>query len=463
MKEEQTLPLIAAKTIEQHHMLKQGDSVLLGVSGGADSVALLVFLRQIAPGLGLKLKVGHVNHCLRGEESDGDEEFVRRLAQKLGVEFVCSSFDAKTEAKKAGMGLEEYARLRRYEFFHQWAGEDGIIATAHTLDDAMETVLLNLTRGTGIRGLRGIPYVRDRIIRPLRDCTREQVEAFLMEAGQDYRTDSTNCTDIYSRNKLRHQVIPVLRQLNSGLPRAFQSLMTQMTDQWKMTEELTDRAERECTLETGRLDRQRLLELPPPVRENLWLRLLEREKVPVSSGALERLERCALQGKGAVEPRRGLRLRAASREVWLEREIPPLPPFETPWLDLPREKSLLYPVFPGRNLRLTVLPEKTGISAEKINNKDLKNQLDYDTICKAVLLRSPKPQDLLRQRGKDNGIPFLYRTGSRGLTSGAISRMLVMEDREGIIWAQGLGAADRCRVTAQTSRILYIEVLEDVE
>ena len=462
MKEEQRLPQIAANTIRQHHMFKQGDSVLLGVSGGADSVALLVFLRQMSPQWGITLRVGHVNHRLRGEESDGDEKFVRALAQRLEVAFVSGSFDAKGEAKAAGMGVEEYARLRRYQFFRQWAGEKGLIATAHTLDDAMETVILNLARGTGVRGLRGIPYVRDRVIRPLRDCTREQVEAFLREQGQPFRTDSTNLTDLYHRNLVRHQVIPVLRQLNPGLSRTFQGLMNQMTAQWQMTEELAGKAEKDCALPNGRLARQKLLGCPAPVRQNLWLRMLEQKNITVSAKTVEELERLAVQGCGAVELRRGLRMRASQKELWLEQEEQPVPSFGTPWINLPEKGSLLLPFCAGKKIRLTVLLEKQGISPEKINNKDLKKRLDYDTICNAVLLRTPRPKDSLRQRGKDNDVFFLYRTGSRGLSGGAISKMVVLEDCHGVVWAQGLGAADRCQVTAQTSRILYIEVLEDV-
>ncbi|MEG1778200.1 MAG: tRNA lysidine(34) synthetase TilS, partial [Angelakisella sp.] len=157
----------ARDTINCYHMCGQGDRIAVGVSGGGDSVALLAFLCSVRTELGIEILACHVNHRLRGEESDGDEEFVRTLAERLGVPFRLCTFDAAAEARGAGMGVEEYSRQRRYAFFEECAGTDGRIATAHTLSDAAETMLFNLLRGTGVKGLCGIPRLRGNIIRPL--------------------------------------------------------------------------------------------------------------------------------------------------------------------------------------------------------------------------------------------------------------------------------------------------------
>ena len=162
------------QTIARHKMLRQGDTVAVGVSGGADSVALLCFLYENRARWNLTLRVCHLNHSLRGEESLRDQRFVEDLARDLDLEFCLAVGDAAGEARLRGLSVEEAARELRYDFFRACAGPDGKIATAHTRSDSMETLLLNLTRGTGVRGLRGIPPVRDKIIRPLSDVTRQE-------------------------------------------------------------------------------------------------------------------------------------------------------------------------------------------------------------------------------------------------------------------------------------------------
>ncbi|MBR5381830.1 MAG: tRNA lysidine(34) synthetase TilS [Oscillospiraceae bacterium] len=197
-------------------MLPYGARVLAAVSGGADSVCLLLILAAVSKERGLVLSAGHFNHCLRGEESDGDEAFVKALCERLGVPFLAGRGDVRAEAEKTGESLEEAARRLRYAFLEE-AAAGARIATAHTASDNAETVLLNLTRGAGTRGLAGIPPVRGDIIRPMLTLTRTEAEAYLREKGQTYREDSTNASDDYTRNLLRHRVLPVLREINPAL------------------------------------------------------------------------------------------------------------------------------------------------------------------------------------------------------------------------------------------------------
>ncbi len=197
-------------------MLPEGGLVLAAVSGGADSVCLLHALDMLKDELGFKLAALHFNHCLRGAESDGDETFVAEICEKLGVELHLGRGDVKKEAERAGEGIEETARKLRYKFFFEEAKELGAscIATAHTADDNAETVVMNLTRGGAARGLSGIPPVRDNLIRPLLGATRAEVESFIFENKLTYREDSSNSCDVYTRNFVRHRVIPLLKQIN---------------------------------------------------------------------------------------------------------------------------------------------------------------------------------------------------------------------------------------------------------
>ena len=193
--------------IRRYEMVKPGDRVICAVSGGADSVALLLAMYLLKEKLDIRLEATHFNHKLRGEESERDEKFVRDLCDRYDIPLHIGSKEVRPGKK----GLEAAAREARYAFF---ATLDGKIATAHTADDNAETVLMHLIRGTGLKGLGGISPVRDNLIRPMLLVTRNQVLDFLDEYHQPYVEDSTNETDAFLRNRLRHRVMPLLREEN---------------------------------------------------------------------------------------------------------------------------------------------------------------------------------------------------------------------------------------------------------
>ena len=196
--------------IRDYDMIQPGDRITCAVSGGADSVALLFALYLLKDKLDIQLCAAHFNHRLRGEESDGDEAFVRDFCEGYHIPLTVGSGDVVAGKK----GLEAAARDARYEFFKTIPGK---IATAHTADDNAETVLMHVIRGTGLKGLGGIAPVRDQLIRPMLCVTREQVLAFLQEYNLRYVNDSSNETDAFLRNRLRHHVMPLLRKENPRL------------------------------------------------------------------------------------------------------------------------------------------------------------------------------------------------------------------------------------------------------
>lgn len=200
------------ETIERNDMVRPGHRVGLGVSGGADSVAMLRAFSDLRSELGISLAVLHFHHQLRGAEADDDERFVRTLAAELHLEFESGTADVSREAKLNGWNLEEAARKLRYQFFASaaQAGNLDRIAVAHTANDQAETVLSHLVRGTGLTGLAGIYPVAGIIIRPLLDAPREELRAFLTELGQPWREDSTNQDTTRTRARIRHQLIPLL-------------------------------------------------------------------------------------------------------------------------------------------------------------------------------------------------------------------------------------------------------------
>lgn len=201
--------------IEEKHLLSFGDKVLVALSGGADSVALLRVLLR----LGYACEAAHCNFHLRGEESVRDERFVRALAERLGVPLHVIHFDTNAYAVSHNVSVEMAARELRYDWFAKLRQECGakVVAVAHHRDDSVETFLLNLVRGTGINGLQGIRPVNGDVVRPLLCVSRVEILDYLSSLGQDYVTDSTNLQDEFVRNKLRLNVIPILETINPSV------------------------------------------------------------------------------------------------------------------------------------------------------------------------------------------------------------------------------------------------------
>lgn len=198
--------------MEQHGMLLECGRVIAGVSGGADSVCMLLILKTCCDRKNLPLQVVHIEHGLRGEESLADAAFVEDLCRKLKIPCTVLHKDVASLADREGLSTEEAGRMVRYDAFQKVCREDGRIAVAHNMQDQAETVLFHLARGTGLDGLAGMQPVRGNIIRPLLCCSREEIEDWLRKQGQTWRTDATNQDTAYSRNLLRHQILPVLQQ-----------------------------------------------------------------------------------------------------------------------------------------------------------------------------------------------------------------------------------------------------------
>lgn len=221
------------ETISKYNLLPDKGKVLVAVSGGADSVCLLHILCAMRGEHGFKVFAAHLNHGIRGAEADADEEYVRALCDKLKVRLFVEHADIPAIAKNNGMSEEEAGRHERYKFFRRICDENNIslTATAHNKNDQAETVIMRIVRGSGISGLRGIKYKReDGVIRPLLDVTRDEIEKYCLNNNLKYKTDSTNLDDSYTRNKIRHSVIPALCEINPSAVDALSKLARSLSD-----------------------------------------------------------------------------------------------------------------------------------------------------------------------------------------------------------------------------------------
>ncbi len=208
-------------------LIPPGSRVLCAVSGGADSMCLLHMLSRRED---ISLMAAHFNHQLRGEEADRDEQFVRSWCEEYAIPFHLGSQDVRAEAQRRRMGIEETARALRYGFLSQLAikVKADRIATAHNAGDNAETVLMHLLRGSGLQGLTGIEPVRWKYVRPLLTTSRKEIEAYLIQHGVPHVEDSSNADDTYTRNRVRHQLIPLLEEMNPGFVRRLSSAIPRL-------------------------------------------------------------------------------------------------------------------------------------------------------------------------------------------------------------------------------------------
>lgn len=274
-------------------------NITVALSGGADSVALLCCLYMLKEELDISLSACHVNHNLRGEESDGDELFVRRLCRMLDIPLYVRNIRVADYVGRHE-STELVARRIRYDFFGE-LGRGRLIATAHTASDNCETVLINLIRGTALSGLCGIPPKRDNIIRPLIDCTREEIERFCRENSLGYVTDSTNLTDDYTRNKLRLNIIPELKRINPSLVAAIGRMSRSVTLDDKYLDKIAC-GEKSKAYRDGKYYVPALCSLDECILRRVAAMILEENDIPTSALTITKTVQIIRDGKGKINP-----------------------------------------------------------------------------------------------------------------------------------------------------------------
>jgi tRNA(Ile)-lysidine synthase len=352
-------------------LLKPGLRLAVGLSGGADSVALLRALAEQSKELGLVLHAAHLHHGLRGEEADGDLEFARELAAELGLPFHEAWVDCSAEAKACGETIEEAARRLRYGWFRQLiaAGEVDAVATAHTLDDQAETVLAKFLRGAWTEGLGGIhpvvEFPEGRILRPLLAATRVEIEAYLAALGKEWREDSSNRHLTFTRNRIRHELLPLLEGWNPRLREHLAQMAALARDEEAWWSAEVARLGPQLLLHGrpvrggGReacgglsIDVTRLARLAPALQRRL-LRLAAKEMgAAIDFPATETLRSLVLAGRAGqrLELSQGLRVERTARELRLA--ILPVSPSDT---EAAAEYTLSIPgVVTGFGVRLRI-------------------------------------------------------------------------------------------------------------
>lgn len=425
-------------TLARFSLLEKNTVVTVALSGGADSMALLTALVKLKTKLGITVKAAHLNHLIRGDEALRDEEFVKQQCKSLGIELICERADVPSIAKDHNQSLELAARTVRYEFLNRV--NEGVIATAHTASDNLETVILNLSRGTSIDGLCGIPVKRDSFIRPLLFCTREMIEEYCRANKIPFVTDSTNLSDDYTRNKIRHSVVPVLKSLNPSVEKSV--LRTSLS-----LKEISDGLKVRATefLNTNCADKVLSLngfkDLEPEIAKRVIVEFVKRcdNKISLENCHIEEINKiCLTGGRTSIPNNKSCTVKNNCLSVIMSREIPP-------------QKDIF-------EVKITKKGSDFLQSTKNVNNLFLNNSLDCDKIIGKSVIRTRKSGDSIRlkNRGCTKSLTKLYN--ECGIPVSERDIIPVIADDKGVVWIHGIGVAQRCAVSENTKKAYIIEV-----
>lgn len=440
-------------------LLRHGH-VLAAFSGGADSSCLLLLLRDWCLAHGIELTAAHVNHMIRGEEADRDETFCRERCRELGIPLSVLREDVPARAKERGMGLEECAREVRYAYFDELTGGRGLIATGHNATDNLETVLFRMLRGTGLRGLCGIPPVRDgRFLRPLIRDGGESIRRWCAENGVPYVTDGTNLEPGCGRNVLRLRVLPEMRRLFPD-PEAAVSRMTELLSEDE--DLLEDLAEEVLPRGSTSLSREILVGLAPAEASRVLRNMAEAAggKVPEAIHIRAALSMAREGGSGSLSLPGGIRCVLDRGTVRMERDTRDVDgSFQREPVEIPGD----FPggvVFEDGFCRLLCIPGDAAFPSIELNSEEniykssISVSLCFDKIAFACRVRGRLPGDVIRFGGMTRRVKTLF--SDRKLPAGIRASLPLIEDGEGLLWIPGFPPRDGVLWKGDGRRLTFI-------
>jgi len=456
--------------IRSHKLVAGGCRVVVAVSGGPDSVCLLHLLAGLREEMGIELHIAHLDHRLRGEESAADAAYVERLARSLGIPLTTGKEDVKAYRREKRLSLEEAAREVRYSFLADTAeaAGAGYIATGHTLDDHIETVLMHIIRGTGVRGLTGLQPIKEwrlngrkvNIIRPLLGINRSETAAYCRQHNLEPRQDSTNLSLSSFRNRIRQQLLPLLEEYNPGIREALLRTAAAAADEVAFFDtEVSRRWQAVATEQNGviALDKEAFLSTPPALKRHLL-----RAAVEKLLGSLKDIEtrhiEAVMSALGKTAGRRlnlpqGLLFYIDYDRYLLGRNLANLCPYPVIGgeckLNIPGETQL-----PGWIVRAEIEKGKPGLTPDN----DFSACFDIDKSGTELTVRHRRPGDFFQPLGMDETkkvnrfmidekVPQFWRT-----------RVPIVCSPQQVLWLVGYRIDNRVKVTEKTKQVLRLEL-----
>lgn len=417
-------------------IFSKGDRVLVALSGGADSTALLSALCTLRERFGIKVSAFHMNHNLRGEESIRDEEFCKSLCNRLGVDIKVVSEDVMSFCRENSLSTEEGARILRYRALEKEPYDK--IATAHTLNDSFETCLFNLARGTALKGLTGISERRGKIVRPFIEITRAEIEEYLHSIKQDYVTDSTNLTNDYKRNFIRHEIVPKMIQVNISAIENFKNTARALNNDEKFLDNYSREIFYKHVKRENGYSIKELLKQNPAVLNRIAVMILKENNIEVNTKRINDLKYTMTDGKQTnlskdvycfIGDDGDLKIGKAENEEWISVEK---------LIELDKSETFF-------DKRVTI---KTAYNND-FNRLFTMFELDCDKIRGNIVLRNRKSGDKVKLSGRQHTTLLKKAYNSRLNPRERISNV-ILSDSEGIIFVENFSVADRVKADENT-------------
>ena len=451
--------------IEKHHMLSDGSGILVGLSGGADSVALLEVLANLKEAWNLRIAALHIHHGVRSEAWK-DAEFCKQLCEEKGVAFYCEYADVPKLTQEWGLSVEEAGRKVRYQLFEEYRKKLNLdlIAVAHHQNDQAETMLFQLFRGSSLRGMAGIPVQRGNIIRPLAGVSRKEIEEYLEACGQDFVVDATNLTDIYTRNKIRKHMLPLAEEVAAGAI----ANMNRTAAQLREIQDFMDEQAESFLLENGHMEEntgalriraEALKAVHPALQKMVIMTAIQRvfqSRKDITEKHIESIrELLNKDGEKTVHlPRNGIVVKSyeylnflhkSDREEGTE---PGLEPMEI-------QPDATYFLPDGRILKTELILVN---KVENIPKSDCIKWFDYDKIKGVLVARNRTKGDFLtinEQGARKTLQDYLI---NEKVSKSVRDELLVLADGPHIVWVPGMRISAYYKVTKHTQKILQVYI-----
>lgn len=438
------------ETVKKHNMILRGDKIGVGISGGADSVSLLHFLAENKEILGIEsITAVHINHSIRGGEADRDMQFTEKICEKIGVPCKCVTVDVPSESKKTGESIETCARRLRYEIFESFGFDK--FATAHNLNDRMETFFFNLARGASSAGLLSIPYVRGNYIRPLLDVTRAEIEEYLTENGLTYITDSTNNCDDYTRNKIRHFLIPQMYELNPSFQKAFLKCETSLESENEYIKEQAERLLNVCR-NGNEYFTEKLKTAHEALRFRVISNILKEQNVKnISREHIELVNHIILHGGFASVCGNTAKCERGVLSFGNTENIPDFEIFIENFTDTVKT--------PCGDFKIISFAKK---DLQNFNKHTFNNLIDCDKIVGRLKIRSRISGDSVKLNKRKITKTLKGLFNEKKIPASKRREIAIAADGEGIVWLEGFGVSERCAVTHGTDRAIVFERIGDI-
>lgn len=415
------------KTVKKYNMLSKGDRVLIGVSGGADSIALLEFFVSVKEKYDLDICVAHIEHGIRGEDSVNDAKFVENYCKKLGVNFYLKTIDAPNLAKKAKMGVEEYSRMARYDFFNTI--ECDKIATAHNLTDNIETLLFRLARGTGLKGACSIPAVRGKIIRPFIEVSSGEIRKWCNDNNIPYRVDCTNSDSAYSRNLIRLEILPLFEKLNANYQDNIENFISDVNEDYAFIDDYV-KSIYPVIVKNNEIDLPKLNELDLSIKKRILIMFFDENGYSLNRIHLQSVIDITLKS-GKSQIKENVFAISAKGKIRLAK-----------FNDLNKKDEFVTKI----------------LNIDEFKDKNIDFYCDCDKIVGNIIIRAKQAGDRIKPAGRNVSKTLKKLFNESAYPIEKRDKKIVVCDDFGIVGVIGLCADERVKVDCNTAKILTIKL-----